>query len=163
MAHNSKEVAKYFLDRASEKGLKLTPMQLLKLVYIAHGWMLGLYSKPLIHEDVEAWEYGPVIPELYHAIKYFRHMPVQEIPGVDTVSLEADESDLVDQVLELYGEKNGIYLSTITHQEDTPWYKTWNRDGKNGVISNDIIESHYADLYRAANRSAKETEGEAFA
>ncbi len=32
-------------------------MQLIKLVYLCHGWTMGLYSRPLI-ENVEAWQYA---------------------------------------------------------------------------------------------------------
>src|SRR5437870_2146380 len=42
--HDSRTVANHFLRLAREKGDFLTPMQVLKLVYIAHGWMLGLYG-----------------------------------------------------------------------------------------------------------------------
>jgi len=46
-------------------------MKLLKLTYIAHGYYLGFFEKPLIENEVQAWKYGPVIPELYHVIKRF--------------------------------------------------------------------------------------------
>ena len=38
-------------------------MQVLKLVYYCHAWMLGLYGRPLIRQPIEAWRYGPVVPE----------------------------------------------------------------------------------------------------
>lgn len=146
--HDSKAVAKLLLDKAHGKKLQLTPMQLLKLVYIAHGWMLGLYSRPLIREEIEAWEYGPVIRDLYHAVKEYRSRPVQDIKGVPDENFDEIEENLIDQVLDIYGDKDGIFLSSITHMPGTPWETTWSIDGKNGVISNDLIESHYAEKYR---------------
>lgn len=155
MAHTAITVAAALLNKANEKGLVLTPMQLLKLVYIAHGWMLGLCSRPLIHEDVEAWQYGPVIPEVYHAVKHFRDSPVTSVAFAGPAPLDAEESDLIDQVLDIYGKKNGIALSSITHKPGTPWDKTWNSYGKNAKISNDLIESHYSDLYEKAHKKAE--------
>ena len=38
-------------------------MHAIKLVYLCHGWMLGIYGRSLIGEPVEAWRYGPVVPE----------------------------------------------------------------------------------------------------
>jgi|GEM_PF-5349088 len=38
MSYSPSVIANYFLDRASKEGRAVTPMQLLKLVYIAHGW-----------------------------------------------------------------------------------------------------------------------------
>ena len=51
--------------------IETTVMHVLKLVYLAHGWMLGLHKRPLIKEQVEAWLYGPVILVLYQKYKYF--------------------------------------------------------------------------------------------
>lgn len=151
MSHRAVSVAAELLEIAHSKGLSLTPMQVLKLVYIAHGWMLGLCSRPLISDKVEAWRYGPVIPEVYHAIKEFRDNPVQEIPGVAPAQLDEDQQAIVDQVLDIYGSHTGIELSSITHQQGTPWDRTWNGYGKNAIISNDEIETHYAMLYRRSN------------
>ena len=63
--HSSIRIAVEFLELAKNQThyKEITTMQLLKLVYIAHGWMLGLYDKPLISDEVEAWQYGPVIPK----------------------------------------------------------------------------------------------------
>lgn len=153
MPHNAVSAASALLQKAHDKGLSLTPMQLLKLVYIAHGWMLGLYSRPLISDNVEAWRYGPVVPSVYQAIKTFRNSPVSEIRTAAPAQLDECEADVVDQVLSIYGNKTGIKLSAITHQAGTPWDKTWSSSGKNAVISNDVIESHYAELYEQAQKS----------
>lgn len=153
MPHNARSAASALLQRAHERGISLTPMQLLKLVYIAHGWMLGLYSRPLISDNVEAWRYGPVIPSVYQSIKQFRNTPVSGIAGVAPAPLDDAEKDIVNQVLDIYGDKTGITLSAITHQSGTPWDKTWNSSGKNAVISNDVIETHYAELYDKAQKT----------
>lgn len=136
-------IAQKFLDLASEQGRTLTPMQLLKLVYIAHGWMLGLYDRPLIKENVEAWPYGPVIPELYHAVKKYRDKPVQKIQRRTQESLDAQEAALIIDVYSKYGSFSGIELSSMTHAKGTPWHKTFDQSG---VISNDLIQSHYKRL-----------------
>ena len=62
-------VANYFIGKGIESGIEVTPMKLIKLVYVAHGWYLGNYQKPLIGEASEAWKYGPTIPSLYHSFK----------------------------------------------------------------------------------------------
>lgn len=57
MAHDARAVANYMLAVAEKKGMTLTPMQVLKLVYLAHGWSLAWFGRPLIRDDVEAWDY----------------------------------------------------------------------------------------------------------
>lgn len=41
-------VANYFIDKAEEDLIfDLTPLKLMKLVYISHGWCLAIYDVPL--------------------------------------------------------------------------------------------------------------------
>ena len=54
----------------------LTPIHILKLVYIAHGWSLAIGEHPLIRNEIEAWEYGPVIRSLYDAVKRYGRDPI---------------------------------------------------------------------------------------
>src|SRR5262245_61420633 len=71
MTFDAKAVANRFLNLARLEEKNLTPMKLQKLVYYAQGWCLGLNDCPIINEQVEAWQYGPVIPTLYHTFKEF--------------------------------------------------------------------------------------------
>ena len=57
-------VANYFVDKGKEEGRPVEGvLKLIKLVYIAHGWHLGVNKKPLIREDVEALEVRPRYPK----------------------------------------------------------------------------------------------------
>jgi uncharacterized phage-associated protein len=151
---DSRTVANRFIALANAKGDALTPMQLLKLVYMAHGWMLGLVGRPLIKEEVEAWQYGPVIPELYNAIRRYKSQPVSEpIEGVDGY-LDAEEMHIIDQVYEIYGHRSGPALSRLTHQPDSPWAKVYRKGSFGQEISNDLIEDHYAMLAKRAHEAA---------
>ncbi|WP_369210846.1 Panacea domain-containing protein [Xylella fastidiosa] len=76
MPYSPATIANYFLQRASKEGRALTPMQVLKLVYIAHGWHLGFRKEPLIDESVEAWRHGPAIRSLYNKIKNMEAVPL---------------------------------------------------------------------------------------
>lgn len=143
---SSKTVANEFLKLARKADESLTPMQILKLVYIAHGWMLGLYHRPLIRDTVQAWQYGPVIPNLYNAMRQYRSSPVEEVRFPEGEELDKKESDVVSQVFEIYGKLSGPALSRLTHAKDTPWDLVYEQGSFGIVISNDLIEDHYASL-----------------
>lgn len=131
-----------------EETRSVTPMQLLKLVYLCHAWTLGLLGRPLVREPVQAWKYGPVFPGLYHAIKDFRSAPVPYVPGAASVDLDESEQSIVDQVCAGYGTWTGIELSRLTHKVGSPWYLTWGKckGGRDAEISADIIEDYYKAL-----------------
>lgn len=138
-------------DAASKS---VTPMQLLKLVYIAHGYMLGRHGCPLLQEGVQAWRYGPVVPSLYHAVKGFNSSPVDKVPGAGYHAFSADEQAVIEDVARVYGRHPGVALSAATHRCGTPWSKTWERWGRNAAISNDLIESFYSDLLKQEHHSS---------
>lgn len=151
---NALTVANRFIELAKEDGQKLTPMQVLKLVYIAHGWALGLYGEPLIYDEVQAWQYGPVIPRLYNAIRQFRNQPIDKPLSTPQEELTPRERDVIKQVYKIYGHMSGPQLSRLTHAADSPWERIY-RHGKFGVvIPNDTIKKHYAKLAKARQATA---------
>jgi len=144
MAHVSK-VANEILELAGRRGEALTPMQLLKLTYISHGYMLGYYDRPLFNSRIEAWKFGPVIPWLYHQTKQFRSNPINATVSepFGTPSLRQDEQSLIQSVYEAYGHLSGPQLSTLTHQPSTPWSTVWNNNSADDRISDELISEHF--------------------
>lgn len=163
MAFPAKAVANEFLALAEERGQRLTPMKLQKLVYFAHGWYLAFTGKPLILERVQAWQYGPVIPDLYHEFKQYGDSVITERAtewGLRDRKICAEEpriaagqnpeSDMalsvIKKVWEVYGKHSAVQLSNATHAEGTPWRKVY-RDGQSStVIPDDVIESWFSAL-----------------
>jgi uncharacterized phage-associated protein len=67
------QVADAILKIAKEQGKPLTPLKLMKLVYIAHGWHMAIENQDLFNNRIEAWKYGPVIPDLYQVTRVSPH------------------------------------------------------------------------------------------
>lgn len=145
--YNCFDISKEFLNLSKDEGSTIEPMKLLKLVYIAHGYNLGFKKEPLIVNTVQAWKYGPVIPELYHATKKFGSYPV-DADFIDMFSpkqLSADDKHFVKLVWNAYKNLNGLQLSTLTHAEGTPWQKTYD-GGHFKSIPNTLIEEYYTKM-----------------
>lgn len=157
---SSIEIANTVLAIASENGKTLTPMQLVKLVYIAHGWHLALYDVPLIADKTEAWQYGPVIPEVYIKFKSFGRQPISEKAVINDpfwgeYAPELDESDskfkFLKEVFRAYGHLSGFQLSNITHATGTPWYEISSGGKETGwerTIPDELIKDHYKKKVR---------------
>ncbi|MBC7652796.1 MAG: SocA family protein [Deinococcales bacterium] len=151
---NSLAIANYFVKKSLDEGIELTPMKLLKLVYIAHGWYLGINDEPLVNEGVQAWKYGPVIPTVYQEFRGYGNSQIGKLAydfdnGMQVVTLmpNKDKTDFLDKVWDVYKGYNGLQLSTLTHQIGTPWDIVWNNEnGKlksSAIIRNNLIEEHY--------------------
>lgn len=145
--HDSRFVANKLIGMAINAGDPLTPLQIIKLVYFCHGWMLGLYGRPLVSDYVEAWRYGPVHRNVYRALKRYGDTPVERtIAGISEESFDDEEEDLIQQVYDAYGSLSGIRLSRLTHASGTPWDTIWRTVGCNSVIPDDLIEDHYEQI-----------------
>lgn len=150
----ARAIANYYLARVFQDGSFLTPMQLLKLVYIAHGWNLAINRRPLIDDPVEAWKYGPVIVDLYHGTKKFGPNPVTEFisGGPRDIPQNCIQEDirLAEKVLAKYRNWKAFELMEMTHQEGTPWHTVWYQQGGNKrshvVIPNSLIQKHFMEL-----------------
>lgn len=158
-------VANYFVKKGKEEGAPVEGvLKLIKLVYLAHGWHLGLFEKqPLIRERVEAWQYGPVVRSVYDAFKFCGRQKITE-PATTGIKeemvpiekLAADETiELLDEVWEIYGKHTGPELSKLTHEENTPWDDTRKKMGMQiyhlgVVISDEAIGNYYANRIKEA-------------
>ena len=147
--------------RAHSDGGELTHMQLQKLVYLAHGWSLAVTGKELIEDDIEAWEFGPVIRKLYDALRRYGGEKVGRLIkwGDDTpfpsddgevarANLEDNEARVIDKVWDIYGRFHAFQLSALTHSRNSPWSDTY-RPNENRVIDKYKIWDYFADLANA--------------
>lgn len=147
-------VAKALLEKVGNLHPAVTPMQLIKLVYISHGYMLGLHGRPLLDEPVEAWQYGPVVRSVYEAVRHYKSNPVQTIEVPIGIELDKEEDAVLERVARTYGKFDGVTLSSATHKPGTPWSVTWKMWGRNSDISNDMIEHFYSNLLKQEKHSA---------
>ena len=161
MGYSAKAVANYFLALAKEEDKDLTPLQIQKLVYLAHGWYMAFYEEPLVDDEyVEAWDYGPVFPSLYHELKEFGADPINRlaknieyIEGADKLGVwipvigkeDSITKNLLGQAWEVYKDSTGGQLIELTHTEGSPWAQTRSKHKNiiNADISNDIIREYY--------------------
>ena len=145
-ARRSSAAAEHVLWLRRRADADTTPIHVLKIVYVCHGWMLAVHHAPLITEPVEAWTYGPVVPTIYHDYKKYG---AQNIPdaGKDHADVFGDrERDLVAVIEEAYRPYTAVQLSALTHKPGTPWYVTRRKSGIGAVIDNELIRRHFQEL-----------------
>jgi uncharacterized phage-associated protein len=121
-------------------------MHVLKLVYLCHGWTLGLHEMALIHEPVEAWRYGPVVPSVYHSYKSFGGGPIDTTPADRSGEFNRAQVEAIQLVHDVYGDFSAVQLSALTHRPGTPWDLTRKQYGLGAVIPDELILDHFKEL-----------------
>ena len=137
------DVADYFLALVDEDaGDTISNMKLQKLVYYAQGFHLALYGKPLFPERIEAWDHGPVVPELYRRFKKFGAKAIEKPEEVDFSKFDTQTRELLDEIWNVYGQFSAWKLRNMTHDE-MPWQNAY---GKGGVISETDMKEYFKTL-----------------
>lgn len=136
MPHDAREIANFILDHAAERGVPVSILKLLKLIYFAHGWHLAKHAAPLVKNRFEAWRDGPVVRALYENLPHSGDKPIQDRATkfdprtgecyVASYSLHEEEKEFIRQIFEAYGYLHALRLSDITHESGSPWDKLWN-------------------------------------
>lgn len=106
-------------------------MKLQKLVYYAQAWSLVWDRRLLFREQVEAWEQGPVVRELWERCS--RTAVVERVAG-DPSKLAADQRATISAVLAFYGDRSGSWLTELS-QREAPWVDARAAGHKQGVVS----------------------------
>ncbi len=164
--YNLSSAANFFLKKGQEENIPITPMKLLKLVYLAYAWHYWATDEKMFEEPIEAWRHGPVVPALYHEFKHFGYAPITDKSQV--VAFNEDQGDKEDYdikseepefspvndtsiintlnfVWNTYKDFSGWQLRNITHEKEGPWAKAWAGEHSYDIIKDDDIKAHYAE------------------
>lgn len=157
---NPDAVANRLILTALAEKRPITPLQIQKHVYLAHGWHLGILRRPLIDEHVEAWKFGPVIPSLWGELRQFGDSPITDtISDVSVrdgrllierpdVQQGTPAFDLINAVWERHKNLTASQLVALTHAPGTPWHQVASMHGfklpPRVRIPNELIEDYYA-------------------
>lgn len=134
------DVALYILI---ERG-HMAAMRLNKLVYYAQAWSFARHGAPLFMDEIQAWAYGPVIPEL-HVHHRRKFIAKEDMLRGATGNLSLWASSTVDAVLKLFGDISGAEMSYLTHREE-PWLNMRRRQNAivRPVITHEAMAKYYS-------------------
>lgn len=134
----SLDVAYAFIARHGDS-LALTNLKLNKLVYFAQVESLRQRGVELFDDAIEAWEYGPVEPAVYHEFKRFGKSAIRDC-GCGT-KLAYEEAQIVDYVARNYGTMTAFDLVSLSHRDGGAWSRVFDPRVDRIIGSRDIIDS----------------------
>lgn len=135
MAYKALDIANKLLSKAANVcgGDLMSNMKLQKMLYYEQGYHLAAFGTPLFDEEVEAWMYGPVVPDVYEHFKRYGAGGIQP-ETKSPIELAEDEEYLFNDVFDAYIDFSAYGLMRKTHGE-APWRET--AQGLGNVISHD--------------------------
>jgi len=125
------EIAKYIIDKRTKDNCPVSNLQFQKILYYIQREFLqqGEIAFP---EEIEAWQFGPVVPEVYRQYCGFGALPIRMRY---MISIEADDVKIINLIVEKKRMLNPWDLVSDTHSSG----KAWDLIYRNGLGDHQII------------------------
>lgn len=137
MLYNATSVADYIINYCYEKKNPISNLQLQKILYFAWIEFYKLTGRSLFGDPMCAWQFGPVVPEVYYEYCAYGGRPINI--KCETEIAKSDEL-ILNGIIDQYSNMSVNDLVNRTHEKGTPWdivYK--NGEGNRNVIPFQLI------------------------
>lgn len=124
-------IAKRFLELAQAEGMRLSNMKLQKLVFFSQVVSMKMFNAPLHENNSLAWDFGPVVQELYDVVHRFstkdrKTFSLDEADFAEAFKNEEkiEDSDVLGITMAVWNRFKGwtaFQLSNLTHRPGSPW------------------------------------------
>ena len=142
--YSALSVAQYIILREAEEGRPVSNLRLQKLLYFVEAYFFLSTGEPCFVDRMEAWDFGPVVPEVYHKYKRFGSMIIQETDDSLAQEIELSDQEKIDEMLDACADKSTRELVEITHQQE-PWKSAYRNK-----FSNEITQESIRNLFSNA-------------
>lgn len=144
------QLAHYVLQYTTQRNIRITHLQLQKILYYIQGYHLREFGEPLFDDKIYAWPYGPVVRSVY--VNYFIYgaLPLRVTePKELHKELHVDEKQktLINRVVEDKTRFRAAQLVAATHSE-TPWRSLEEqvKAGQKPEITTESIKAYFATV-----------------
>ncbi|VAW34727.1 hypothetical protein MNBD_CHLOROFLEXI01-4440, partial [hydrothermal vent metagenome] len=102
------------------------------------GFHLAKYGRPLFDGIIEAWNHGPVVPEIYVTYKEYGAAGIPCPDRFRESKYRKEVCDFLNEIYRLYGQFSAPKLRQMTHDEPL-WRKVTNRQ----VIKISLMKDYF--------------------
>lgn len=147
-AHSAIDVSRWFLRRNAIENKNggaddISDLKMQKLLYYAQGMSLAMRDTPMFEDTIEAWQHGPVVPNVYRIYKKYGAKGIlysdDDAPQEDYTS---EDDEVLETVYNYFGQFSAWKLRNMTHDED-PWKNT----PPGSEITQDSIKAFFMERY----------------
>ena len=132
------ELSKYIVSKCIHDGQPITNLQLQKILYYIQKEFL-IQNDFAFPDDIEAWQFGPVVPSVYYHFCNFGAMPIF-IPYSDSDITETVAS-IVDPIVESKRLLKPWDMVEETHKPNGAWAQIYQEGlGNHTIIPTSLIK-----------------------
>lgn len=139
--YDAVDIARYVVNYSWVIKKPVTNLRLQKILYFIQGAFISIKNELCFDNDVECWEYGPVVPKVYSIFREYGYSVISKIdkfPEYDfdngTIKfkkfndnfLRKSDKQLINEVVDFSAQFTTAELVSITHSQDL-WQKNYNK------------------------------------
>lgn len=156
--YNALDVARYIVNYSWEEKKPISNLKLQKLLYFVQAkFLINLDGEACFSDEIEAWAFGPVVPNVYHEFKKYGASIIPRIDyyidfsnGIwnakkieyrDDIIKETDRK-IINKIVDELSDYSASMLVEITHKQK-PWCGNYSK-GKNNRIPKEDIKEYFS-------------------
>lgn len=155
------DLARYIVNYSNKKNYSISNLKLQKLLYFVQAYYLAFTPshEPCFSDEIEAWDFGPVVPCVYREFKSFGGGDIPTVTSSYRLKIEnnfwsvqaepfdedcIDKKDrkIINSVVDNFGSYSASELVQLTHRQ-TPWKEAYKNRKKNAIITKESIWRYF--------------------
>lgn len=142
-------VAQFIIEYSNVNNCGISNLKLQKILYYVQAEFL--VSKPdhspCFSDTIEAWDFGPVVPAVYHHYKIYGSAIIPSVASRNfslfAENISDDDKNMIKGMVDQLARYTASQLVAFTHNQD-PWKNAYIR-GYNNPISNESIRRYFEE------------------
>ena len=142
--YSALDIAKYIISKCNRENCPISNLQLQKILYNLQKAFLQSEiritekkSSALFGDEIEAWQWGPVVPSVYYVYCTYGSLSIIETYDVH---IDARVQKFIDPIIERQRSVNPWRLVDETHRKGGAWDRVYrNGMGNRSVIPCELI------------------------
>ena len=142
--YSALDIARYVIWYCNERGYVVSNLKLQKILYFIQAQFLVFNEnhEPCFRDQIEAWTFGPVVPEVYRQYRLYGNAHIPSLDNEEDFGLIAkNDSEMIDEVVYECAGYTASQLVELTHHQ-SPWIDAFG-NGRNTPITNESIRNFF--------------------
>lgn len=138
------DIARYIVERCNSMNMSINNFKLQKILYFVQAEFLVSKNEPCFIEEIQALDFGPVVPAVYYAYRMFgsANIPFVTKSRIPQIVSSRDKK-LLNGIIDECAKYSTSTLMEITHNQ-TPWIDAY-RLGQNTEITKESIKEYFKE------------------
>lgn len=130
------DLAKYIIN-TSYRGL--SNLELQKTMYFVELDYYKQTGKHLVDDEFKAWQYGPVVPDVYEEYRHYGSRYIEEADMPDKSKMSQVNTSIIEETVDRCSDRKSWELVKESHRSDGAWQETLNAGSLGDTIKQNLI------------------------